>query len=494
MGLRWRLLCKCCRGREQDTHDKSSTLAELTPEHEIERRSAALKKELGTRDLVFTQILYIVGLGWVGTAAKIGASHVMFWFLALTLFYLPSCVVVIHLNRQMPLEGGVYQWAKLRFNEMTGFLVAWNLWLYAILILSATGVRATDMLAYGLGSSGAWIANDKWIIALASTLATVALMVVASIGLALGKWIHNFGGFCLIGLLAAMLFFAVPHWMRGDVQAAPMALTFPVISLFSLNILGKMGFGALGGFDGVAIFAGECRDPVRSAWRSVWFAAPIIGAIFILGTACVLVFSRPGNIDLVSPITQVLSLGASSNGSAGIVVRMAVALILSTFIAQMCLLFSGAIRLPMVAGWDHLLPEWFSRLHPRHRTPTGSVLFIGGLTLAFALATNFDSGNQEMFQLLDNAGGISFAVAYLVMFAIPLLAPVERPSWGVRVASVSGFAMTLLFAVLSIFPIIEVKSGVLFTAKIVVVVAGANAAGAFFYWRAERRRDRGSGD
>jgi hypothetical protein len=121
-------------------------------------------------------------------------------------------------------------------------------------------------------------------------------------------------------------------------------------------------------------------------------------------------------------------------------------------------------------------------------------LFIGGLTLAFALATNFDSGNQEAFQLLDNAGGISFALAYLVMFAIPLLAPVERPSWGVLVASVSGFLMTLLFAVLSIFPIIEVKNRALFTAKIVGVIMGANVAGAVFYWRAERRRDRVAGD
>ena len=27
----------------------------------------------------------------------------------------------------MPLEGGLYQWAKLGFNEFTGFMVAWNL-------------------------------------------------------------------------------------------------------------------------------------------------------------------------------------------------------------------------------------------------------------------------------------------------------------------------------------------------------------------------------
>ena len=41
----------------------------------------------------------------------------------------------------MPLEGGLYQWAKLGFNELTGFMVAWNLWLFAILNTSEIGLR-----------------------------------------------------------------------------------------------------------------------------------------------------------------------------------------------------------------------------------------------------------------------------------------------------------------------------------------------------------------
>jgi amino acid transporter len=39
---------------------------------------------------------------------------------------------VIDLTRLMPLEGGLYQWAKLGFNDFIGVLVAWNLWLYVI--------------------------------------------------------------------------------------------------------------------------------------------------------------------------------------------------------------------------------------------------------------------------------------------------------------------------------------------------------------------------
>ena len=80
---------------------------------------------------------------------------------AIALFYVPSAVVVIHLNNEMPLEGGLYQWAKLRFNEMTGFLVAWNMWIYAIVFVSEMGLLVTNNLAYALGPSGAWLADSK---------------------------------------------------------------------------------------------------------------------------------------------------------------------------------------------------------------------------------------------------------------------------------------------------------------------------------------------
>src|ERR1700716_734997 len=102
-------------------------------EERVEKHSAVFKKELGLSDLALTQILFIVGLPWIGVAAKQGPSHVVLWLLAIVFFYLPSAAVVIHLNRIMPLEGGLYQWAKLGCNELLGFLVAWNLWLFEIL-------------------------------------------------------------------------------------------------------------------------------------------------------------------------------------------------------------------------------------------------------------------------------------------------------------------------------------------------------------------------
>src|SRR3982751_1188742 len=97
-------------------------------EREVEHHSTALQKPLGLRDLVLTQILFVVGSSWVGAAAKLGQSHLFFWLLAILLLYIPSAAVVIYLNRLLQLEGGIYQWAKIGFNEFDGFIVAWNVW------------------------------------------------------------------------------------------------------------------------------------------------------------------------------------------------------------------------------------------------------------------------------------------------------------------------------------------------------------------------------
>jgi glutamate:GABA antiporter len=465
----------------------------LAGELEVERHSAELRKELSLPNLILTQVLAILGLSWIGSAGKLGSSHLVFWMAAIVFYYIPSAAVVIHLNNEMPLEGGLYQWAKLRFNDLTGFLVAWNMLLYVVIFVAEMGLLVTSNIAYGVGPSGAWLADSKPVIAAAGLLVTAVLVLIARVGLAIGKWVHAFAGFMILFLFAAMAFFAVPHWFRGTVAHPPLALSIPAFTLLNLNILGRMGFGALGGFDAVALFAGECRGKDTSAVaavirRSVWIATPLIAGAFILGTACVLVFVKPEDIDLISPITQVLNRGIQAVGFSGSVTSLTSGLVILTLVGQAVLNFNYGVRLPMVAGWDHLLPPWFTRLHPQYKTPIGSIVSIAAATVVLAMLISLGAGNQEAYQMLLNASGIAYGLSYLAMFAIPLIAPGEKPSWVLRVAAASGFAMTLLFMVLSVFPIIDVPNRLLFAIKISVVVIGLNLAGALLYWRGDIRR------
>ena len=462
-------------------------------ESDVAAHSADFKKELGLRDLALTQILFIIGLSWVGAAGKLGPAHVVFWLLAITFFYFPSAAVVIYLNGLMPLEGGLYQWAKLGFSEAVGFMVAWNLWLYVITNTSEIGLQLTTNLAYAIGPAGAWISSNKWLITLTSLLVIALLVLVSTIGLGLGKWLHNAGGIIMLTIFAALLVLPFVHVARGNMREYhPLATSMPVFSLFSLNILGKLGFGALGGFEYVAILAGECRSPARTIGRSVMVAAPLIAIMFIFGTSSVLAFVRPDQIDLIAPIPQVLSLGFNTFGVAALAVPIALALLIVLRVAQASVNFTGLTRLPMVAGWDHLMPRWFTKLHPRFKTPVNSILFVGLVTVALGSLSLIGVGRQESFQLLFNAGGIFYALTYLVMFAIPLfglrtLRP--APPW-LRIAAASGFLMTLLYVTLSVFPIIDVKSNFAFTFKITVVIIAANIVGAGIFAAARAKRGR----
>jgi glutamate:GABA antiporter len=462
-------------------------------EEQVEARSAVFKKELGLRDLVLTQILFIVGLGWVGAAAKLGQAHIIFWLVAIALFYIPSAVVVVYLNRLMPLEGGLYQWAKLGFNELIGFMVAWNLWLFVILLTSEIGLQVTTYLSYALGDNFAWTRSSKWFITVASCLVIGLLTIVSTLGLGVGKWVHNAGGVMMLVIFATLIILPVINLWRGNITTYdPLTPAMPALSLFSLNILGKMGFGALGGFEYMAILAGECRQPERVIRLSVIIAAPVIALLFILGTSSVLAFVHPDQIDLIGPVPQVLSIGFRSFGLAARIIPIAILTIMFLRVAQASVNFTANARLPMVAGWDRLLPEWFTRLHSKYKTPVNSILFVAAITLTMGLVGLIGVGEQEAFQLLQNAAGIFYALTYLVMFAIPLVGfrkVKPRPPVWLVAASASGFLMTLLYVVLSVFPIIQVENQWAFTMKITAVVIAANLLGvSIFLISAKRRR------
>src|SRR6202048_1006374 len=167
-------------------------------EQAVEGHSEALRKPLGLSDLVLTQILFVVGSSWVGTAAKLGNSHLFFWLLAILLFYIPQAAIVIYLSRCMPLEGGIYQWAKLGFNEFAGFIVAWNLWLLSITVIALGGMFTTTNISYAIGPSAAWMPHSKLCVSLISSALVAGLGWTCVRGLSLGKFLHKLGAVAIV--------------------------------------------------------------------------------------------------------------------------------------------------------------------------------------------------------------------------------------------------------------------------------------------------------
>jgi amino acid transporter len=100
-------------------------------------------------------------------------------------------------------------------------------------------------------------------------------------------------------------------------------------------------------------------------------------------------------------------------------------------------------------GSDRMLPAWFSRLRPVHKTPVNSIAVVGAASLGVAVSSLVGVGQEEAFQLVFNASGIFYALTSVVMFAIPLFGlrgVTPRPPVWLRLAALSLAGMAILFS------------------------------------------------
>ena len=446
-------------------------------------QQAGLRKQLGLPDLVLAQVLCVVGSSWVGIAAKLGRAHLAFWVGAMLLFYVPLAAVVIWLNRMMPLEGGLYQWAKLGFGEMAGFLTAWNLWVYAVIVAGAIIFVVPTDLAYMIGPSAAWLPASKLGTLLLTGTVMAAIALAAVHGLDVSKWLHNVGSILI--MLAYAILLTLPLWSPvRPVARYELAWAPPKLDWFSLAVFGQMTVGALSGFEYVAILAGECRSAARTIGQSVTISAPVICLMFILGTSSVLAYVDGQPINVIGPIPQTMRAALGSTGVGAWAAPFAIGLLLARAIAAASLIFTGLTRLPMTAGWDHLTPAWFARLDPRRGTPVNSILFVTALVMALILLSMLGVREQEASQLLSNASIAHYALAYVGLFALPLLGRASLraalPMW-LKVAALAGLVSSVVSLAIAVYPIVDVTSRIEYAAKICAVVLVTNGLGVAIY-------------
>jgi amino acid transporter len=448
------------------------------------------------------QILLVVGVTWPGIAARQGGTHIWFWLAAILALFVPLAAVVGWCSQVWPLEGGVYQWTKYALGPFAGFMSAWNFGMWALLAVSNVGILTATSISYGLGPRAAWIEDNHTLIAGFTIALFLVILFVNLPGFGIGRWVSHFGTAVtvLVTVLLMGLLFYHPHASAAHPHVSPQrpfSFGRPVLTLMTMNLFTKIAFNGLSGLEQVAVFAGETRNPGRAIMRSAWIAAPIIAVIYILMTGSMLAYIPAAQVDLTGPIPQILAAafggGAAAGGvDWGLMLGRAVILVLAiALVAQYAVIVAETSRLPMVAGWDNIIPEWFTRLDPRWKTPTRSIAVIVALAIGMGLLATYGTGAQEAFQVINSVGNVSYGIYYLMMFAIPLVIGgrfgVRAGVW-LKVAAVSGLAVTLLAMGFLVLPIVEVASKGLFAAKVAGTALVLNLAGVAIYRNGARRR------
>jgi amino acid transporter len=475
-------------------HDASAaTPAPASPPSAVPTPDANhhLSRQLSLRDLVLSQVLTVVGSSWVGFAAGLGHAQTLVWIFAFAVFYAPMAVVVFFLNRELPLEGGLYVWARRSFGDTIGFLTAWNIWAYGLFTIAFLLFQIPSEFAFMVGPSAAWIPNSHAVVLPTLAILLTLLSLTAVRGLALGKWIHNFSGAAMI--IAFALLILAPFWAYAHhlpIHYTPFELHLPHTDRTSLALIGQILF-ASSGLEYIAIMAGESKVPARNIGLSVILASPIIIAMFVLGTASVLAFHELSgvNINYIAPIPQTLRLAFGDNSLGTLLARFVILLLQIRILGAASFLFTGITRLPMAAGWDHLIPAWFSRLHRRYKTPTNSVL-VAALVIAALIALGSAGKNAlQTFNVLNNASSEFYVIAYIAMFSIPLLGHAlykkavfakRIPLW-VSLLSAVGLLSVLVTFALNAWSFDAATPPITFAAQILGATLLINILGYTFY-------------
>jgi amino acid transporter len=430
----------------------------------------ALHRVLGLRDLVLFNIAAVIGIRWLAAAAQAGSGSLTLWILAAAFFFVPSALAVSTLSMRLPAEGGIYVWSKHAFGEWHGFLCGWCYWLSNLFYFPNLLLAGVSMASYSFGLAE----NRAWVLGV--SLAILWLALGANLlGLALGRWVSNFGGIATYAAGALIIAAGMAVWTRGG-SATPLQLA-PAWDFGKLNFWSQIAF-AFGGLELGAVMAGEIRNPARTVPRAAWISGLAIAAFYILGTLSLLALLPPGRISIMNGLVEAgHAAGAHAGPWLGWVLT---ALVLAGVMGQLGAWIGGSARLPFVIGLDRYLPPAFARLHPRWGTPWVSLLAQGAACTFFLLAFEAGSSLRTAYQLLVDMTVVSYFIPFLYLFLA---------AWkhGRRWSAASGLAVTALAIALSAIPPEGSGSAWLFEAKLAGGCALLIGAGRLVFRAAGRR-------
>jgi amino acid transporter len=463
-----------------------------------------LERVLSLRDLVLFNLVAVIGITWVATAARAGPSSLTLWLLAAVLFFVPQGLAVIQLSSSFPAEGGIYAWTKNEFGEGHGFLCGWCYWINNVLfyptLLLAAAVNATYI--FGRGGSGL---EENWAYVLPFTLIALLLAVVLNlVGLGTGKWLQNIGGISvyLPGILLILLgFFAM--MTKPPANALSLSQLKPdLTNLPLLNLWATIAF-AFAGLELSSTMGNEIQNPRRNLPRSIYIAAPLVALIYICGTSSMLWLVPREEINLVAGPLQAIANGMRALGGAWWwVVPLAALLLTVGRIGALGAWLTGSARVAFVVGLDRYFPPAFARIHPRWHTPYIAILIQLPITIFFLLLSVLGKGTtvERAFLLLLDMSLLIYFIPYLYLFLCflvhcrrkrgpgeaALLVPGGRT--GALFIALAGLSITLLAMIVALIPPPGTTNVWIHEAKLAGGSILLISLGLLIYRRAKRRQ------
>jgi amino acid transporter len=361
-----------------------------------------LKRVLGRGDLILLFIVAVANLNMVPPISASGPITLWLWGAAMIFFFWPQGAAVTELSQKWPGEGGIYLWAKRSFGEQHGFFAGWCYWLSNVFYLPTVVLSCVGVGVYVFGPRIQKLADNPWFTSSMAIGLLLFLLALNIRGLSLGKWINNLGGVGTIGGAAVVCLLAALtlHHHGSAMHRSDLHVNFADWRL--LAAFGTICY-SLVGLDLASIMGDEIREPKRNLPIAIFWGGLAAGLIYLGTTTAMLIALPHGDIGILSGILQAINVMASRNSLLFIVAPLAFLECLA-ILGTASAWFSGAARLPFVAGIDRYLPPVIGKIHPRYQTPYVSLIVYAVLSALLTLMSFLGvSVGEAYLTLLDLA-------------------------------------------------------------------------------------------
>jgi basic amino acid/polyamine antiporter, APA family len=424
-----------------------------------------LHRVLGVRDLTMLGIAAIIGGGIfssVGKACASGGPGVILLFILCAIACGFAAMCYAEFSSRIPVAGSAYTYAYASFGELFAWIIGWALLMeYSIgniyVAFSWSGYFTHLMENLGIHMP-AWITTDY---ASCSAAAKLPNPILQSREMLAWKGAPVFMGMRIILDLPALLINILITWLvfTGVKESRNASNIMVAVKLIVIILVIGVGFfyvdtpnfkpfmpegfgGVMAGvsavfftfigFDAVSTMAEETKDPQRNLPRGMFYSLLVCTVLYIL-ISLVLTGMMPYKLlGVDDPLATVLQF----KGIVWLEYLVSVSAVVA--MASVLLVFQmGQPRIWMSMSRDGLLPQKFSEVHPKYKTPAFSTVITGlvvGIPILFT---------DENFVLDFTSIGTLFAFV-LVCGGVLILPRKEKEIGAFQIPFVKPFYFPLI--------------------------------------------------
>jgi APA family basic amino acid/polyamine antiporter len=381
-----------------------------------------LKKALGPIDVTALGIGAIIGAGifaTIGTAAagdpaRPGAGPGLILSFVLTAIACGfAALCYAEFAAMIPISGSAYTYAYATLGELVAWIIGWDLIIeYAVgnvaVAISWGNYFKTLVAGFGINIPD-WISTDyrtarkipgllesaPHVFGIPIVFNILAFAIVALITIVLVVGVREsatMNSMMVLLKLIVLGFFVVIGW--GSVKGENFHPFLPN-GWTGVQTGAAIVFFAYIGFDAVSTVAEECRNPARDLPIGI-IGSLVISTIIYIVVACVFIGIIPFDVlkqklatEQAEPLTMALqyaNITRWKNVFVGIVAFGSVV----AHTAVLLVFQLGQPRIFFSMARDGLLPEVFSRVHPRFQTPHVTTILTGVLVALFGMFVSID--------------------------------------------------------------------------------------------------------